>query len=55
MVNGTTAENPTLTDEEKDRILTTVIEENAQRVPIIVGTGTNNTQNQLKRHYVQRH
>ncbi|EJH4648662.1 TPA: 4-hydroxy-tetrahydrodipicolinate synthase [Staphylococcus pseudintermedius] len=48
VVNGTTAENPTLTDEEKDRILTTVIEENAQRVPIIVGTGTNNTQKSIK-------
>ncbi|EMB9396148.1 4-hydroxy-tetrahydrodipicolinate synthase [Staphylococcus pseudintermedius] len=48
VVNGTTAENPTLTDEEKDRILTTVIEENAQRVPIIVGTGMNNTQKSIE-------
>lgn len=48
VVNGTTAENPTLTDEEKDRILTTVISENAQRVPIIVGTGTNNTQKSIE-------
>ncbi|EGQ0288173.1 4-hydroxy-tetrahydrodipicolinate synthase [Staphylococcus pseudintermedius] len=48
VVNGTTAENPTLTDEEKDRILTTVIEENAQRVPIIVGTGTNNTRKSIE-------
>ncbi|WMZ48444.1 4-hydroxy-tetrahydrodipicolinate synthase [Staphylococcus pseudintermedius] len=48
VVNGTTAENPTLTDEEKDRILTTVIEENAHRVPIIVGTGTNNTQKSIE-------
>ncbi|MDE9829422.1 4-hydroxy-tetrahydrodipicolinate synthase [Staphylococcus delphini] len=48
VVNGTTAENPTLTDEEKDCILTTVIEENAQRVPIIVGTGTNNTQKSIE-------
>ncbi|EJG5313450.1 4-hydroxy-tetrahydrodipicolinate synthase [Staphylococcus pseudintermedius] len=48
VVNGTTAENTTLTDEEKDRILTTVIEENAQRVPIIVGTGTNNTQKSIE-------
>ncbi|MCE5820090.1 4-hydroxy-tetrahydrodipicolinate synthase [Staphylococcus pseudintermedius] len=48
VVNGTTAENPTLTDEEKDRILTTVIEENAQRAPIIVGTGTNNTQKSIE-------
>lgn len=43
VVNGTTAENPTLTQDEKDNILKTVIEENASRVPIIVGTGTNNT------------
>lgn len=48
VVNGTTAENPTLTDEEKDRILTTVIEENTQRVPIIVGTGTNNTRKSIE-------
>ncbi|MEJ7540813.1 4-hydroxy-tetrahydrodipicolinate synthase [Staphylococcus intermedius] len=48
VVNGTTAENPTLTEAEKERILTTVIEENAQRVPIIVGTGTNNTQKSIE-------
>lgn len=48
VVNGTTAENPTLTDEEKDQILKTVIEENASRVPIIVGTGTNNTEKSIQ-------
>ena len=47
VVNGTTAENPSLTDEEKDQILQTVIEENNSRVPIIVGTGTNNTQHSI--------
>ena len=48
VVNGTTAENPTLTDEEKDRILKTVIETNASRVPIIVGTGTNHTEKSIR-------
>ena len=48
MVNGTTAENPTLTDDEKDQILKTVIETNASRVPIIVGTGTNNTDKSIQ-------
>lgn len=47
VVNGTTAENPTLTDEEKDQILQTVIEVNDKRVPIIVGTGTNNTKKSI--------
>lgn len=48
VVNGTTAENPTLTDDEKDQILKTVIETNALRVPIIVGTGTNNTDKSIQ-------
>lgn len=47
VVNGTTAENPSLTDAEKDQILQTVIAENNGRVPIIVGTGTNNTQRSI--------
>lgn len=48
IVNGTTAENPSLTGEEKDQILQTVIEENRGRVPIVVGTGTNNTQRSIE-------
>lgn len=48
VVNGTTAENPTLTDDEKDQILKTVIKTNASRVPIIVGTGTNNTDKSIQ-------
>ncbi|QLK86205.1 4-hydroxy-tetrahydrodipicolinate synthase [Staphylococcus sp. 17KM0847] len=48
IVNGTTAENPTLTDQEKDQILMTVIDENQSRVPVIVGTGTNNTQRSIE-------
>ncbi|UXR83413.1 4-hydroxy-tetrahydrodipicolinate synthase [Staphylococcus sp. IVB6214] len=48
IVNGTTAENPTLTEDEKDQIIQTVIDENNERVPVIVGTGTNNTQRSLE-------
>ena len=42
-VLGTTAETPTLTDEEKRRIKETVIERVGGRVPILLGVGGNNT------------
>lgn len=44
VVNGTTAENPTLTAEEKSLILQTVIAHTQDRVPVIYGIGGNNTQ-----------
>ncbi|MCH1402372.1 MAG: 4-hydroxy-tetrahydrodipicolinate synthase [Schleiferiaceae bacterium] len=44
VVNGTTAENPTLTPEEKTSILQTVISTAENRVPVIYGIGGNNTQ-----------
>ncbi len=40
---GTTAETPTLTMSEADEIAKTVIEQANGRVPIIVGSGSNNT------------
>lgn len=40
---GTTAETPTLTPEERNRIISIAIEENAGRVPVMVGCGGNNT------------
>ena len=43
VVNGTTAENPTLTLEEKQGILDFVIEKNAGRLPVVFGIGGNNT------------
>ena len=43
VVMGTTAESPTLSKEEKEEILQTVINENAGRLPIIYGVGGNNT------------
>lgn len=48
---GTTAETPTLTDEEKKQILAFVIKHNNSRVPVVCGMGGNNTAevvNQLK-------
>lgn len=40
---GTTAETPTLTMKEEDEIARIVIEQTAGRVPVIVGSGSNNT------------
>lgn len=41
---GTTGETPTITLEEKNQIIRTVVAENNQRVPIIVGIGGYSTQ-----------
>jgi 4-hydroxy-tetrahydrodipicolinate synthase len=43
VVMGTTAESPTLSKEEKEEILQTVISENDGRLPIVYGVGGNNT------------
>ena len=43
MVLGTTAETPTLTEQEKEKIVETVVEQNNGRIPIIIGIGGNNT------------
>lgn len=48
IVNGTTAESPTLTTDEKERILKTVIDLVDKRVPVIAGTGTNDTEKSIK-------
>lgn len=40
---GTTGESPTLTHEEHRRVVEIVIEQAAGRVPVIAGTGSNNT------------
>ncbi|MBF0773545.1 4-hydroxy-tetrahydrodipicolinate synthase [Mammaliicoccus sciuri] len=44
IINGTTAENPTLTTEERNTLLECGIKKVNSRVPVIAGTGTNNTQ-----------
>lgn len=44
IVLGTTGESPVITDEERKRIINTVQEEVNGKIPVIVGTGTNNTE-----------
>ncbi|HCW36610.1 4-hydroxy-tetrahydrodipicolinate synthase [Mammaliicoccus sciuri] len=44
IINGTTAENPTLTTGERNTLLECGIKKVNGRVPVIAGTGTNNTQ-----------
>ena len=43
VVLGTTGENPTISHKERRRIVALSIEHTAGRVPVIIGTGTNNT------------
>ena len=46
---GTTAETPTLSPEENARVIEIVIAQAAGRVPVMVGTGTNDTASTLAR------
>ncbi len=41
---ATTGESPTLSDDEKERILTACLDESKGRIPVIMSTGTNSTQ-----------
>ncbi|HXA02327.1 MAG TPA: 4-hydroxy-tetrahydrodipicolinate synthase [Cytophagaceae bacterium] len=43
VVNGTTAESATTSQQEKEEILTFVIRENKKKLPIVYGIGGNNT------------
>ncbi|WP_136666851.1 4-hydroxy-tetrahydrodipicolinate synthase [Flavobacterium sp. H122] len=43
VVLGTTAESATLTADEKDLVINTIIEANAGRLPLVLGVGGNNT------------
>jgi 4-hydroxy-tetrahydrodipicolinate synthase len=43
VVLGTTAENATLSEDEKELVISTVIEVNAGRLPLVLGVGGNNT------------
>ena len=44
VVLGTTAENATLSQDEKELVIQTVIEANNGRLPLVLGVGGNNTQ-----------
>ena len=46
---GTTGETPTLSEQEQDRVIRTVVEQAAGRVPIIAGTGGNDTTRAIAR------
>lgn len=43
VVLGTTAESATLTESEKELVITTVVEANAGRLPLVLGVGGNDT------------
>lgn len=43
LVSGTTGEGPTLTEEEKIELIEKTVEYVAERVPVVAGTGSNNT------------
>lgn len=48
LVLGTTGEAPAVTDDEREKIVSTVLEEVNGKVPVIVGAGTNSTKKTLK-------
>jgi len=48
VVLGTTGENPTITIEERRRLVDLAVETADGRVPVIVGTGTNNTDESVR-------
>ena len=45
---GTTGETPTLTEEEKEKIVRIVVEEADGKIPVMVGVGTNSTEKTIK-------
>ena len=47
VVMGTTGENATIEHDEQTRVIAYVVEKVAKRVPVIAGTGTNNTEHVL--------
>jgi 4-hydroxy-tetrahydrodipicolinate synthase len=48
VINGTTGESPTTTDEEKERLLRAVIEAVGDRAHIVAGVGTNDTRHTIE-------
>ena len=48
VVLGTTGENPTVTDAERHRLVDVAVDTANNRVPVIVGTGTNNTDQSIE-------
>ncbi|MEJ7838294.1 MAG: dihydrodipicolinate synthase family protein, partial [Thermomicrobiales bacterium] len=52
---GSTGETPTLSDGEFTRVVQLVIEQAAGRVPVIAGTGSNNTRQVIERSRIVQH
>ncbi|WP_433869673.1 4-hydroxy-tetrahydrodipicolinate synthase [Saccharopolyspora sp. CA-218241] len=48
VVNGTTGESPTTTDDEKQRLLRAVVEAVGDRATVVAGAGTNNTEHSVE-------
>ncbi|CAA0224708.1 4-hydroxy-tetrahydrodipicolinate synthase [Tenacibaculum maritimum] len=48
VINGTTGESGTITEEEKQQIIKTIIRVNNGRLPLVLGVGGNNTANVVK-------
>src|SRR5690606_33610883 len=48
VVLGTTAESATLSKEEKELVIQTIVEENAGKLPLVLGVGGNNTLEVIK-------
>lgn len=46
---GTTGEAATMTETEQERVIATVVEQTAGRVPVVAGTGTNGTATTIER------
>ncbi len=47
VVLGTTGENPTISHDERKRLVDLSLEHTASRVPVIIGTGTNDTRESI--------
>ncbi|MCH3882543.1 MULTISPECIES: 4-hydroxy-tetrahydrodipicolinate synthase [Tenacibaculum] len=48
VINGTTGESGTITEEEKQEIIAVIVAENKGRLPLVLGVGGNNTANVVK-------
>ncbi len=48
VINGTTGESGTITEEEKKEIIKVIVKENNGRLPLVLGIGGNNTANVVK-------
>ena len=49
VILGTTSESPTLSEKEKEKIISYVVKKNNERVPLVIGIGWNNTNNLIDR------